>query len=132
MDADERRKSRPGNHEPPADLVAVAKVIIDLHDLVRLVAKGLSRAKPWQRQLDSRLAEVEGLLQVLRMTVALERADHEILRAAETLCAECGSIGLAISGSRADQTTKAAVRLIAHLATDLRDALVPAVMVDLS
>lgn len=107
--------------EAPAttDLMAIAKTIGNLDDLVRALGNGLSRAKPWQRQLTSRLGEIDRNLQVLHMTVALERTDHEILSAAVNLSAECRSVGLAVAGSRADLAIKGAVRLIAEMAAQL-------------
>lgn len=68
----------------------------------------------------TRLAEIDRLLQILRMTVALKRADDEIRRAAESLYLECRGVGLAVSGTRSDRATKAAVRLVADLAARIR------------
>jgi len=104
-------------------LAAVAKGIGDLGDLVRMLAGSLSQAKPWQRQLRVRLAEAQQLLEVLRLTVAMERSDVEILEAANLLAKECNAIVLAIVGSRADVTTKAAVRLVSRLAQQICDEL---------
>lgn len=46
-----------GAAESHADLklVALAKTINDLDDLVRLIRHGLTRTKPWQRQLSRAL-----------------------------------------------------------------------------
>ncbi|MFH7043933.1 hypothetical protein ABT392_16670 [Paucibacter sp. JuS9] len=112
-----------GPADAPAALAAVAKSIGDLDELVTLIGRGLSRAKPWQRQLGNQLAEIDRLLQILRMTVAMERADAEILGAADVLCAQCRKAGTLIVGSRSDLTTKAAVRLIADLANKVRHEL---------
>lgn len=109
------------SHSP--QLVTIAKAIGDLADLVRLLKKGLSRAKPWQRQLARRLEEADRLLDLLRVTIALKHPDAEILAVADSLCVECSAISLAITGSRADQTTKAAVPLIARLAATALDSL---------
>lgn len=110
---------------PPSDspqLVTITKTIGDLADLVRLLKKGLSRAKPWQRQLACRLAEVDRLVDLLRVAIALERPDGEILAVANSRCVECSTVSLAIAGSRADHTTRAAVGLIAGLAATARNA----------
>lgn len=104
-------------------LVTLVKMIGDLEDLIRVLKRGLSRAKPWQRQLASRLADVDCVLGLLRLTIAMERSDAEIRSLADTLCAECRAVGLAVAGSRADRPTKAAVNLIARLADATCDAL---------
>ena len=107
----------------PAALVAIAKAIGDLDDLVRLLGNGLSRAKPWQRHLASRLTALDRLLQVLRMTIVIERPDIEILAAAEALCSACRKTAAAIVGNRCDLDTKAAIHLIADLASGVREEL---------
>ena len=107
----------------PEVLQNIAKAMGDLDDLVRLLCKGLPRAKPWQRQLVSQLSELDRLLQVLRMTVVIDRSDSEILAAAEDLCVTCRKTAAAIVGSRCDLDTKAAVRLVTDLAAGVRDEL---------
>lgn len=114
--------------EPPArpqspDLVTFADAIGKLDELVRVLSRTLSPAKAWERQLAARLAEADRLLQLLRLTVAMERQDEEVRDVASQLCSECRALSLAIGGSRADITTKQAVRLIAGLAASARDAL---------
>lgn len=104
-------------------LEALAKLIKDVQDLVSLLRQGLSRTKPWQRQLAAHLGDVDQQLQVLRMTVAMERHDGEILEAAEQLAGICRLAGAALAGSRVDSTTRAAVRLIGDLAVRIRAAL---------
>lgn len=98
-------------------LASCAKALGDLDDLVRLLQRGHVPTKPWQRQLASQLREIDGLLQILRMTAVMERPEAEVLSAAEALWNACRRISLAVAGSRADQTTKAAVHLIAGLAS---------------
>lgn len=100
-------------------LEAIAKAIGDLDDLVGLINRALPRAKPWQRQLSSHLADVDRTIQILRMTVAMERSDTEILEAARTVEASCRRAELAISATRADLTTKASVRLALQLGLKL-------------
>ena len=104
-------------------VTAIAKAIGDLDDLVRLLVKGLSPAKTWQRGLSIRLGRIDGLLQVLRMTIVLERSNAEVISAADVLYGECSGLGIALVGSRADRTTKAAVNLVARLAAQIRDTL---------
>lgn len=101
------------------DLVAMAKSIGDLDDLIKLLSKGLSRAKPWQQRLAAQLAEMDRLLQVLRLTIALERSDTEILAAASDLRAACRQTSNSTSTTRADQVTKASLRLAADLSASI-------------
>lgn len=113
-----------GTVQAISDVLAnLAKTMRDLDDLVRLLGKGLSRAKPWQRQLASQLSELDLLLQVLRMTVVIERSQAEILAAADALCVVCRKTAVSVIGSRCDPDSKAAIRLISDLASSVRDDL---------
>lgn len=97
-------------------LEGVAKLIKDLEQLVVLLRQGLSRAKPWQRQLAAHLVDVDTQLQVLRLTVTLERQTDEILMAAVHVAGSCRLAAAALAGSRVDPTTRTAVHLIVGLA----------------
>ena len=111
------------NQEAPPALVTVAKGMGDLDDLVRLLAKGLSRAKPWQLHLAAHLAEADRLMQVLRLTVALDRSHTEIVEAAVDLHLACRRARQSLAGTRADRTTVAAMQLSADLAASIVHAL---------
>lgn len=102
--------------EPEAGLAGIAKAITDLDDLVRLTLGGLSRAKPWQRKLADALADVDCVMQVLRMTISMERNDSEILAAADALAASCRRAVGVVTGSRADLVTLTSLRLATDLA----------------
>ncbi len=108
----------------PADprLLAVAKIITDLDDLVRLILTGHARTRPWQRQLAARLADVDRLLQVLRLTIAMEKPDEEIVNAADALAGACRRTAASLAGSRADDTAIKAVALVSDLGEKLRAA----------
>ncbi len=110
--------------ESPADpkLVALAKTINDLDDLVRLILKGLTRTKPWQRQLAARLEDVDRLLQVLRLTIALDKPDVEIVAAAGDVAVACRRTAASLAGSRADYPSLQAVALVSDLGEKLRAA----------
>lgn len=110
--------------ESPADpkLVAVAKTIHDLDDLVRLILTGLARTKPWQRQLAACLDDVDRLLQVLRLTIALEKPDVEIVAAAEAVAGACRRAAASLAGSRANYPALQAVTLASDLGEKLRTA----------
>lgn len=107
----------------PDVLKSLAKLIQDLQQLVTLLLKGLTRAKPWQRQLAGHLADVDQQLHVLRLTVAMERRDAEILEAAEHLGGVCRLAAAALAGSRVDPTTRTAIHLIVDLAERIHSAL---------
>lgn len=110
--------------ESPADtrLAAVAKTINDLDDLVRLVLKGLTRTKPWQRQLAARLGDVDRLVQVLRLTIALDKPEVQIVAAAKNVAGACRRTAASLAGTRADRSSLQAVALVSELGDNLRDA----------
>lgn len=105
------------------DLARIAKLISDLEDLVRLLKRGLASTQVWQRQLLSDLEVVDIRLQVLRMAVAMNKQDAEILEAATGVRMACRNAEAAVLGSRAAHTTKAAVKLAATLAANVERAL---------
>ncbi|WP_157275656.1 hypothetical protein [Pelomonas sp. Root1444] len=100
----------------------MAKTIKDLDDLVRLVVAGLIAAKPWQRQLAARLGEVDRLLQMLRLTIAMEKPDTEIAAAALDVAAACRRTAACLAGSRATNPALQAVALVSDLGERLRTA----------
>jgi len=101
-------------------LTSIAKSILDFDQLLALLRKGTSRAKPWQRQLISHLDGIERTSQVLRMTIVMDRDDAEVFAAVEQLCSDCRSASSAIAGTRADLSTRAALTLMADLAGGIR------------
>ena len=103
-------------------LTAVAKTIHDLSDLVQLMLNGLARTKAWQRQLAGHLGDVDRLLQVLRMTIAMEKTDGEIAGAAEAVATACRRAAVSLAGSRADSSSLQAMALIGKLGDKLRAA----------
>lgn len=60
---------------------------------------------------------------MLRLTIAMERSDLEILAAATDLQAACRQTSSSASTTRADQVTKASLRLAVDLSTALRFAM---------
>lgn len=108
---------------PLPEMVAVVKGIGDLDNLVRLLTKGLSGAKPWQLRLALHFAEADRLMQVLRLSVAMERAHAEIVVAATELQLVCRRARHSLDGTRADRTTLAAVQLGSDLAASIVHAL---------
>jgi small nuclear ribonucleoprotein (snRNP)-like protein len=103
---------------------AVAKSIVDITELVSLLQRGLGQGTTWERQLAGHLVDVDRQLNLLRLTVAMERQDSEILEAAQSLAAACRLAAAVLGGSRADPTTRAAVKLVVDLANSVcRDLL---------
>lgn len=107
----------------PADpkLVAVAKTINDLDDLVRLILIGLTCTKPWQRQLASRLGDVDRMVQVLRLTIAMA-GPAQIVPAAQDVAGACRRAAASLAGCRADSPSLQAVALVSDLGEKLRSA----------
>lgn len=122
-EVDESAMTPSADQQTQPDLVAIVKWIGDLDDLVRLLTKGLSGAKPWQLRLARHLAEADRLMQVLRLLVAMERAHTEIVVAATKLQLVCRRARHSLDGTRADRTTLAAVQLGADLAASIVHAL---------
>lgn len=106
-----------------ADIEKLAKHIQDLQQLVTLLLKGLARAKPWQRQLAGHLGDVEHQLQVLRLTVAMDKPFAELFEASEQLLRTCRLSSAVLAGTRADKTTRTAVMLAGDLAEQVRKVL---------
>lgn len=103
-----------------ARVEVLAKHIQDLQQPVELLQKGLPRAKPWQRQLAGHLGDVEHQLQVLRLTIAMDRPDAELVQASEHLAGTCRLSSGVLAGTRVDSTTRAAVKLVGDLAERIR------------
>jgi hypothetical protein len=97
----------------PADskFASACKAIKDLDLLVRALLTSLPAAKPWQRQLRAHLGEADRLMQVLRLTIAMDRGAQEIARAAEDLLAALRAANAYAGAGRTDQGTKTAVQL---------------------
>ena len=102
--------------------VAMAKTINDLDDLVRLILTSLTRTKPWQRQLASRLGDVDRLVQVLRLTIVMEKPDVQVVAAAEDVARACRRAATSLAGTRADFPSLQAVALASDLGEKLRSA----------
>lgn len=101
-------------------LVSMAKTINDLDDLVQLILKSQTVTKPWQRQLAANLGDVDRLVQVLRLTIAMQKPDPEIVAAAESVCGACRRTAASLAGSRADYRSLQAVALVRDLGDKLR------------
>lgn len=104
---------------------AAGKLVADLDELVQAIFSALPPSKPWQRRLLQQLAEADRLVQVLRLTVAMDRAQVEVAEAAGQLAAVLRAADRYVGVGRADLGTKAAVRL----ATDLAQRIVVALSV---
>lgn len=96
---------------PAPELVGIAKAIKDLDLLIRALLTSLPASKPWQRQLRLHLVHADGLLQVWRMTVAMNRSDADVLQAARDLLVPLRAANVYMSSGRADAGTKQAIRL---------------------
>lgn len=106
----EETKARSG-----AQVENTAKAIGDLDDLIKAVTTSLPRTKPWQRQLHQYLRDIERRLQVLRMTLAMQRAAEEVVEAAGQLCTALRVAQRYLAAGRADLGTKTAVGFACEL-----------------
>ncbi|WP_144006600.1 hypothetical protein [Pelomonas sp. KK5] len=105
----------------PAAITATAKAIGDLDLLVRALRRGLSLAKTWQRTLSEQLSQVDLHIELLRMTIAMERSDVEVRDAAARLHETLIRTELHTAKARCDLATKTAVRLALSLSRQIRD-----------
>lgn len=99
-----------------ARALRVAAAIQDFDELVTKLGIGARGPLPWQRQLAAHLDGLAGLVQILRMSVMLERPDAEVRDTARALAEHTRQASLAIVGSRSDLTTRVALRLALNLA----------------
>lgn len=103
----------------PDDIRQVAKIIKDLTGLVEALQSALPQSKPWQRQLRTQLVDVDRQLQVVRMTIAMERCDQEFAAAAHHLVLALRSANQYGASGRADGATRAAVQLALRMAMEI-------------
>lgn len=111
--------------ESGAHAEALAKAIADLDALIQYAITALPRTKPWHRQLVAQLSKVAQEIQVLRLTISMGRPEQELIDAANALRATCCNAHAAVLVSRADATTKAAVRLMLDLSQRICSGLGP-------
>jgi len=95
---------------------AAAKAIHDLSAVVMALQGSLPLSKPWQRYLVAQLDEAARHLDVLRLTISLDREDQEVAQAAGALHTVLRRAYQYISSGRADDGTRTAMRLALELA----------------
>ena len=95
----------------PLHLSETAKAIRDLELLVRGLLASFPSAKPWQRQVRTHFTEADRLLQILRLTIAMDREASEVSQAAVDLMTCLRAANMYIGAGRADMGTKNAVQL---------------------
>jgi hypothetical protein len=102
--------------DPDARALRVAAAIPDFDELVTKLGIGARGPLPWQRQLVAHLDGLASLVQILRMSVVLERPEAEVCETAMALAEHTRQASLAVAGSRADLHTRVALRLALNLA----------------
>lgn len=105
------------------DLRLAANAIGDLDELVRAVLVSLPTSKPWQRQLRVQLSEVDRLVEVLRLVVAMDRSEQEVALAGREVLTAMRAAYAYVNAGRADLNTKAAVLLGFNLAEKVAESL---------
>lgn len=106
-----------------ARVEGIAKLVVDITGLSAALQSATVPGKPWQRQLLRDLQEADTHLQILRMTIAMDRDDGEVLAAARSLAAVLTRSAAGIGQGRADQGTRDGARLLAALARELHTRL---------
>jgi len=112
--------------QPETDvrLALTAKAIADLDSTVSALVKILPPAKAWQRQLRAFLLEADRSMQVLRLTVAMDRSGSERQDAGKSLLFALRAADMLVGRSRADVDIKGAVRMAHALAQQVQRGLV--------
>lgn len=95
---------------------AAAKAIADLDHVLNGTMSALTRSVIWQRQLIAQLEDASKHLQILRLTISLERSGDELKGASQDLLRQLRHAFAQVMGSRADQETRRAVGLATKLA----------------
>lgn len=103
------------------------KAIDKLDDLVQSLLRMQSQSKVWQRTLIEQLKQLDRDIQVHRMLISLGRDHAEVNRSAATLYERLALAATQVEKSRADSTTKGAMRLAKALASQIceRDVTAP-------
>ncbi|PTT81700.1 hypothetical protein DBR42_17800 [Pelomonas sp. HMWF004] len=109
-----------GSKEEEVCAEGVARIVVDLTGLLAALQSATVPGKPWQRQLLRDLEEGDRHLQVLRLTIAMNRRDAEVLTAACSLVSVLTRAASTIGRGRADQGTRDATRLLAGLGRELQ------------
>jgi hypothetical protein len=95
---------------------AAAKSINDLDVVVQAMHSTLALSMPWQRRLVTQLEVASRHMQVLRLTISLERGNLEIAEAAGELLKVLREAYAYVAAGRADEGTRSTMRLAVDLA----------------
>ena len=95
------------------------KAIDKLDDLAQSLLRMQSPSKVWQRTLLEQLKQLDRDIQVHRMLISLERDQSEVAQSASTLYDRLALAAAQVEKSRADSTTKGAMRLAKALASQI-------------
>lgn len=88
-----------------------ARALCDLDKLIGALLSSVPTGKPWQRQLRRQLEDCDGLIQVLRLTLLMERGDAEVRKAAEELFGSLRLANTSANAGRTDMATRHAIKL---------------------
>lgn len=104
--------STPNAHEELLDPgTELSRSISILDDLVQALLSEIPSSKPWQRQLLLHLAHVARSVQILRMTIAMERSKDDVCEAARRVYQALRATHAAVTTGRADVGTKTSVSI---------------------
>lgn len=95
------------------------KAIDKLDDLAQSLLRMQSPSKVWQRTLLEQLKQLDRDIQVHRMLISLGRDQSEVAQSASTLYDRLALAAAQVEKSRADSTTKGAMRLAKALASQI-------------
>jgi hypothetical protein len=106
-----------------ASIETAVKAIGDLDSLNRALLDSLPATKPWQRQLRANLVEADRRSEILRLVIAIDRSEMEVVSAGGELLAAMRAANAQLANGRADVNTKVAVLLGLNLAQRIIDGL---------
>lgn len=108
-------------------LAGAANALSDLDALIRSSLTLISPLRPWQRKLLLDLSEADRHMQILRMTIALDRPAGEVHDAAKHLLVSVRTASAGAERGRGDQAAKQLLQTCVALAKRLEGALRPQV-----
>jgi hypothetical protein len=109
--------------DAPGSQDEIAQTISKLDIVVQALLADLPSAKPWQRQLRLQLSQAARCVQVLRMSIVMERSKEDICEAARRVQQALQVANASIATGRADMETKTIVNIAMAMSQRIRKAL---------
>ncbi len=105
--------------EPGLDVVTIAKAIADLECLIQSLLTMLPNKQIWQRQLRTYMVDADRQMEILRLSIAMERDISEILATANGIVTSLKAARAYLQSGRADAATKGGIQLALGLSKNV-------------